>query len=331
MICRPHLIRSTLIAALTIVLIMPMPVFPQQMAREDNPVPWAYPPAVSEDAPAAAPDDGRLHSVPGSDQQYRLRDISRSNAADWHPDSHPPMPEIVSKGRSPVDACALCHFANGQGKPENAGLAGLPAEYIIQQLKDFRAGLRTTADPTLTTPANMIPISANATDEEMQQAADYFASLDPIKWITVIEADTVPQTYISAWLNVAKEEGGTEPLGQRILEMPMDFERTELRDDQSGFIAYVPVGSIERGRALVESGGNGLTQPCGVCHGEDLRGLGPVPGIAGRSPTYLTRQIYDFKTGARRGLWSPLMKPVVENLELDQIIDIIAYTSSLDP
>jgi Tfp pilus assembly pilus retraction ATPase PilT len=37
-----------------------------------------------------------------------------------------------------------------------------------------------------------------------------------------------------------------ETLGQRIIEMPEDLQRTELRDDASGFVAYVPVDSVVR-------------------------------------------------------------------------------------
>ena len=94
-----------------------------------------------------------------------------------------------------------------------------------------------------------------------------------------------------------KLEGGeTEPIGKRIIEMPEDTERTEmLRDPRSGFIAYVPAGSIKKGEALVTTGG-GKTTACAVCHGADLKGLGPVPGIAGRSPSYTVRQLYDMQT-----------------------------------
>jgi cytochrome c553 len=91
---------------------------------------------------------------------------------------------------------------------------------------------------------------------------------------------------------VEAQAGATEPIGQRIIEMPEDLERTELRDSASGFVAYVPVGSIAKGEALI-AGGNGKTVACAICHGQDLRGLGPIPGLAGRSPSYIVRQLYD--------------------------------------
>ena len=117
-----------------------------------------------------------------------------------------------------------------------------------------------------------------------------------------------------------------------IVETPENAEHMEvLRDPHSGIIAYAPVGSIKKGEALVKTGGNGRTLACAECHGPDLKGLGPVPGIAGRSPSYLARQLYDMQSGARHGEWSALMKPVVEKLTDDDYINIAAYVSSRMP
>ena len=79
------------------------------------------------------------------------------------------------------------------------------------------------------------------------------------------------------------------------------------------------------------TGGNGRTVACVVCHGPDLRGLGPVPAIAGRSPSYVARQLYDLQTGARNGAWSDLMDAAVANLTVEDIVNIAAYTASLEP
>jgi cytochrome c553 len=92
----------------------------------------------------------------------------------------------------------------------------------------------------------------------------------------------------------------------------------------------VPDGSVKKGEMLVTKGGAKTTQ-CAVCHGADLKGLGPVPGIAGRSPSYLVRQMYDMQQGARNGTWTQLMKPVVANLSDEDLLDIAAYTASLKP
>jgi cytochrome c553 len=122
-----------------------------------------------------------------------------------------------------------------------------------------------------------------------------------------------------------------EPIGQRIIETPQDPEGTEmLRNPRSGFVAYVPVGSIEKGKNLVSTGG-GKTVACSICHGAELQGMGPVPGLAGRSPSYLVRQLYDMQQGTRNGQWTELMKPVVSKLSQEDMLDIAAYTASCRP
>jgi cytochrome c553 len=256
-----------------------------------------------------------------------------NNPPDWHPDDHPKMPEIVGRGRPPDVrfACGYCHYPNGRGRPENASLAGLPAAYIVQQMADYRDGLRKSSQPRMGPPSLMLALAKSVTEDESRVAAEYFASLKWTRWIRVVEATTVPRTRIAGGMFVPIENGGTEPLGNRILETPEHLERTELRDSHSPFVAYVPVGSIKRGETLALAGGSGKTTRCDVCHGPGLRGLGPVPGLAGRSPSYTMRQLFDFKTLARNGVWADLMKPVVAKLTEDDMLALAAYTASLEP
>lgn len=300
------------------------------IASDRSPPSWAYP--VNPPGLQPAPDDGGLHRVPGSDAAFtltRIRDLF--DAPDWHPGDHPPMPEIVARGSKPgVFACGYCHLPNGLGRPENSSLAGLPAEYIVQQVLDFRSGARKSSEPA-SLPINlMVALSKSVSDADLRIAADYFAALKPQPWIRVIETATVPQTGVAGWMLVAAEGGGSEPIGRRIIEMPEDLERTELRDARSGFIAYVPPGSVDAGRLLATTGA-GRTTACGICHGPGLRGLGPVPALAGRSPSYIVRQLHDLKHGMRNGPWAALMKPVVDKLSEDDMIAIAAYTASLEP
>ena len=297
----------------------------------DQPPPWAYP--VNPPGLLPAPDAGMSMRVPGSDASFtltRIRDLF--DAPDWHPGDHPPMPEIVARGSKPaVFACGYCHLPNGLGRPENSSLAGLPAEYIVQQVLDFRSGARKSSEPA-SLPINlMIALSKSVSEADLRVAADYFSALMPQPWIRVVETAIVPKTSVLGWMLVASEGGGSEPIGQRIIEMPEDLERTELRDARSGFIAYVPPGSIDRGETLVTTGLAGKTTPCGICHGPGLRGLGPVPALAGRSPSYIVRQLYDMKHGVRNGPWAPLMKSVVEKLSVEDMVAIAAYTTSLEP
>jgi cytochrome c553 len=238
----------------------------------------------------------------------------------------------VSHGKRPdVRACGLCHYPNGKGRPENAGVAGLPNTYFIQQMLDFKYGDRKSAEPRKANTNVMIAIAKGMTDDEIKQAAEYYGSMKWTPWIKVVETKMVPKTRIAGGMFLTEEGGEKEPLGARIIETPENTEGTELlRDARSGFFAYVPVGSIKKGEALVTTGA-GKTTACAVCHGADLKGMGPVPGLAGRSPSYMVRQMFDMQQGARKGLWTELMKPVVSKLSEDDMLAIAAYTASRTP
>ena len=294
---------------------------------QQAPPPWAYtvnPPPTPGATPA--PVDPAPKQVPGSTVSLTIAQTRDAyNPPDWHPGGHPPMPQSVAHGRpKEMRACGFCHLVNGQGRPENASLAGLPAAYIAQQMADFKNGDRKSAEPRMGPPNAMIQDAKAANDEEIKAAAAYFSSFPFKKWIRVVEAKEVPKSRIAGSMHVPTAEG-TEPLGRRIIEMPENLERTELRDAASGFVAYVPPGSIKKGESLVKSGS------CATCHGGDLKGLGPVPPLAGRSPSYTVRQLFDMQQGVRKGLWSPLMKSAVEKLTIDDMIAIAAYTSSREP
>ena len=282
------------------------------------PPPWAYPVAAPANPPATPPDF--------------------FNPPDLHPDNHLAMPEVVAHGRKPdVRACGYCHLPNGQGRPENASLAGLNAAYIGQQMADFKNDLRKSAEPRMA--GAMLPISKAANDAEVKAAAEYFASLKYKPWIRVVETSTVPKTKVAGGMLVPVD-GATEPIGQRIIEVPENVERTEQRDSESGFIAYVPVGSIQKGEELVTTGGQkivngkivaGKTIRCAICHGPELKGLGAVPRLAGRSPSYIVRQLYNMQSGTRHGPWDELMMGVVANLGEEDLVSIAAYTASRIP
>jgi len=296
---------------------------------------WAYavdPETDASDAQAKPVDDTPRH-VPGSTAAFTLTQIGDLyTAPDWHPANHPAMPEVVTHGRKPnVMACGYCHLPNGQGRPENSSLAGLPVGYIVQQMADFKSGVRKSSEPRQLPIAMMIGVATTANEKEIQAAAEYFSGLKPKPWIRVVETKTVPKTHVAGWMLVVNDKGGMEPIGQRIIETPENLERTELRDDASGFIAYVPVGSIRKGKVLVATGGAGETIPCAICHGPDLKGSGDVPSIAGRSPSYIVRQLYDIQSGSRAGLAAQAMQAPVAKLTLDDMVSIAAYTASLHP
>jgi cytochrome c553 len=306
---------------------------PQSTDGANAALPWAFVLNAPAAAGAVAPDPNEVVSVPGSTLSLRRSQIAIANGPpDWHPDGHPPMPEPVARSSSAeVVACGYCHLPNGQGRPENAGLAGQPVEYIVQQMEDYRNGLRKTGEPRMGPPARMMRIGAAATEEQSRIAAEYFASIEYKPWIRVVETDMVPETRFAGSIFQVVEGGGQEPIGYRVVETPENLHLFELRDDATGFVAYVPRGAIARGADLVNTGGDGRSVACTLCHGTDLRGMGPIPALAGRSPSYMARQLYDLQQGSRDGAWSDLMNAAVRNLTVRDIVDIVAYTASLDP
>ena len=100
---------------------------------------------------APVPEDGVKRSLPGAAAQFTRNEAYFDyGPADWYPNGHPPMPDIVAKGKQSAGsrACALCHYPNGQGKMENGGVAGLPSAYILSQLNAFKTGARRSAENT---------------------------------------------------------------------------------------------------------------------------------------------------------------------------------------
>ena len=267
-----------------------------------------------------------VNSVTGSTKTYLRSQIDDlSNPPDWFPNEHPPAPSIVIKGHDAALACGACHLMSGLGHPESSDLAGLPAEYLRRTMMDFKNGTRLEVN-------RMNTISKAMSDEEIKQASDWFASLKAAPFTQVKETATVPKTFVGGGrMRYAAPEGGTEPLGKRVITLPQDQSRVTKRDPHSGFVAYVPAGSIKKGEALVKNGGNGRTVACAICHGDTLKGLGNVPAIAGRHPSYMARQLYMFKDGRRNGGDAQLMKKPVAQLTDDDILNIVAYLASLDP
>jgi cytochrome c553 len=300
------------------------------IASRQPPPPWAY---VIQPVVQPLPDDGIAKRVPESAEAFTLTQIRDLFVApDWHPGDHPPMPEVVARGRKPDKfACGYCHYPNGQGRPENASLAGLSAGYIAQQMADYKHGLRKSSESGRTAAGFMVASANSASEADVRIAAEYFASLKYRPWINVVETQSVPKTQVAGFMLVPLEGAETEPIGQRVIEVADDVARTTVRDSRSGFVAKVPLGSIKRGEALVTTGGRGRTTVCATCHGEGLRGAGDVPPLAGRSPSYTVRQLYDFQSGARAGRQSALMRESVATLTIEDMVAIAAYTASLTP
>ena len=317
-----------------------MPAKPGDKAQPQNP------PSRNLRANQDPEEQTRPRRIKGSQAAYSLVDVrDGQNVIDWFPEDHPPMPDVIVHGPAALGAkkrgCASCHLPTGKGRPENAAPAGLPVGYIMRQLQDFRSGRRYTSDPRKPNTPTMIELAKSLSDEEMKAAAEYFSAIKWTPWVRVVETDLVPRTRIAGNLFLPLEQEKTEPIGMRIIEMPQDEEQAETyRNPRSGFVAYVPVGSIKKGKDLVTTGGarivgnefiRGKSTPCITCHGQDLMGQGDSPPIAGRSPSYLVRQIWDIQQGARNSEPAQLMKLAIANLTSEDMVGIAAYVSSRVP
>jgi cytochrome c553 len=300
-------------------------------AGADSPPAWAFP--VNPPGHPAPVDDGKTRTLPGSPAQFtftQLRDFF--TPPDWYPNEHPAMPPLAAHGAKPDSfACGFCHLPSGNGRPENANIAGLPADYIVAQVRDMKSGARNSSLPERYPQMLMWKVAAQAaTEPGLEEAAKYFAALKAKSVTKVVEAETIPKIENTHWIMKKSDAGGTELIGNRLIEVPDDFASFEKRDGHVTYTAYVPPGSLAKGEALVKTGA-GKTAACATCHGPELKGLGQVPPIAGRSPTYIARQLYDIQSGARNGAAAALMKPVVAGLNNDDFIAITAYLATLEP
>src|SRR5579864_2606802 len=297
-----------------------VPILAYSAERPD----WAFP--VTDKVQPPLPADEAPHTAPGSTKSYTRKQIDDLfNPPDWYPDLHPPMPQIVAHGEgTAVRACASCHLPTGTGHDESAYIAALPAGYFARQMVDYKSGARKGS-------GSMTAIAKAISDDDVRAAADYFASLKPRPWMGVVESEVVAKSYVGRGKKRRRLPGGaTEPSGKRSIEIPEDEEVVLNRDPRSGFIAFVPQGSIAKGQAIVTTGAD-KTVPCAICHGPTLKGLGDVPPIAGRQANYVVRQLFSIQDGTRGGISSALMQQVVERLTVDDMLAIAAYTASRQP
>jgi cytochrome c553 len=302
--------------AVIFALLMSASLAAQIPARAAQPPGWAF----------FVPADDAASLLPPA---VRAQTQDPMNPPDWYPDEHPPMPAIVARGSPPQDTgappsmpCALCHLPNGAGHVESASLAGLSLEYMIGQMADFRSGARSINVGNAGAARFLTALKRTYTGDQVRAAAGYFASLQPTNWIRVRETNRVPRSVVNpaTLMRVRIPGAGSEPLGNRIIELAEDDSKLINRDAHSGYIA--------KGKALAAGVGS---VACAACHGPTLTGLDGAPPLAGRPPTYLVRQLWNFKNGVRRGSLGAPMQAVAASMNTGQMLALGAYLASLPP
>jgi cytochrome c553 len=289
---------------------------------------WAYPQEGPPDRPPGMYHVEGSALAPMSKEQLDKLDVP----PDWLPNLHPPTPFIVTQGREKgAYACAECHQIEGQGYLSTAELAGLPASYIIEQVREFRSGRRVSSQAHRLEAEEMITEAKRVTDADLAEAAAYYAAIRPRHWVEVVEGDTVPKTQVGRYdWRYLDPEGGTEPIGGRIIEVVSNLTGMMNGDPRVVTTDYVPLGSIAKGAALARRP-NALGQTCTACHGESMQGTPLAPPLAGNYASYLARTLWDIKSRARAGSTVALMQPVAAQLTSTEITQLSAYLASLAP
>ena len=298
-----------------------------QMPKPVAPFEWAYP-----IGPAGLVQPAGTFTAEGADPAMKLtmKQINNSfGPPDWFPKEHAPLPQIVAHGREPhIPACMLCHLPNGNGHPESASVSGLSVPYIMAQMHAFRDGDRTN----IRAPA-MIEMALDINEKELREAAVYFSKIprSQQKWIRVVETSRAPASHVGAGGARFFDKGAeTVPVPPDMIYEIAEGDGVELRNDHVGFVDYVPMGSLARGRT-VAMGNKGAIRTCGSCHGNDYRGHDDAPRLAGRSAYYLIRQLADMRAGNRKGEALGKMKEVVGKLSDADILNVAAYMASRAP
>lgn len=325
-------LSETTLARSVSALVLALALASCHRSQFDTPL-WAYPvnpEATDKAAPTGADTPLRVDNSKTAYTSTEIHDLFA--VPDWRPAEHPPMPAVVATGRKPdVMACGYCHLSTGDGRTENASLAGLPKAYIVAQMKHFADGSRTSSVDGRAPTALMAKIAKAATDREIDAAASYFSSLTRRSYVRVVEAAAIPKVDVAGWVYRKAASGGQEPIGQRVVETPDDFERFEKRDPAVRYTAFVPPGSIKRGEGIARRHGVDGAAACSTCHGADLHGSPVAPPLAGRSPTYIVRQLYDFQTKSRAGDAAAAMQSVVKPMRTADMMAVSAYLGSLPP
>ena len=153
----------------------------------------------------------------------------------------------------------------------------------------------------------------HASPAQIAEAAAWFSRQPFTTAVKVVESAAVPATAPMGYI-LAVRTGPAESIAGRIIEVPDDVHAFERRDPRSTFTAWVPPGSIARGRAVAAQ------QGCMECHAELMDGWGP-----GRSPSYILRQLLAFKSRARSGASAEPMQAVVDALQMDQMVAVAAW------
>ena len=287
---------------------------PMATYAAENSLQWAYP----FEPPPGAPNPDAAPAGAGAPR------VNQALIATTYT-GLPKMPEVVAKGK-PLP-CMQCHLANGGSHPESAAIAGMPVNYIIEQVHAFRDGQRKDVRT-----GRMVQAAKIATEEEIKEAAQYYSAIGPDrqKWVRTVVGDEVPKGPIQfggGGFRYHAKDGGMEPLPPNMIVETADKDELVRARDQidGGFVQYVHADDLALGEKVAADG------KCGTCHGADFKGKGDVPRLANQHAVYLIRQLKDMQIGARTDKNVSVMKPIVDKMSDKEIVAVAAYLGSKMP
>lgn len=100
-----------------------------------------------------------------------------------------PPSESIGRGATLAQQCAICHGPTGVSRADAPNLAGQYATVTYKQLRDFKDHVRVNAV--------MSPFAEHLTEENIQDLAAYYASLQRIELKTVKPGITAPTIVAS--------------------------------------------------------------------------------------------------------------------------------------
>ncbi len=232
--------------------------------------------------------------------------------------------------RPDVRACALCHYPNGKGRPENAGVSGLPVAYFAQQMVDFRNGDRKSAEPRKANTGIMIAIAKAMTDEEINASAEYFGSMKWTPWINVVERRTCRRraspAACSSLPEKRAEQSRSDNASSRRRRTRNAPKRCAIRVPDSSRTCRSAASRRARRSPPPAAGAND-----GVRRLPRRRAEGPRARSRDRRTLAELHRAADVRhaDGRPPGVWTDLMKPVVAKLTDEDILNLAAYSASL--
>jgi len=220
-----------------------------------EPPAWAYaiaPAAPAGNAPAApaAPDTSLKH-LPGSTLEFTRAQISDAfGPADWYPGDHPKMPDVVAHGRRPdVRACSLCHYPNGKRPPRKRRRRRSPGNLFPPtdgRFQERQPQERGAAEGQY----KYHDYNRQGHDRGRNQSRRRVLQLHEVDALDQSGGNQhMPKTRIAGGMFLTLEGNEKEPLGQRIIETPVNAEGTEvLRDARSGLSPMCPWAASRKAR-----------------------------------------------------------------------------------